>query len=275
MSVLQCPDFNLGHVPNQEQRHFFETNGVICFRSVLLPHDIATLLENSSRLEQQWWAEGKQQVNGIPLVWGADENGNPLLQRFCFLSLFSKPHHRLVEQLRYTTIPSLLNRDDARIAEDEKDGLVMNHYLNTQQSNSKKLGWHTDVLRDYFYFHQLLPMLNIGIHLDDCPYENGGLRFLAGTHHQSLLKMLFAKRHFMDNSTDTQEQGFNIKAGDITVHHGHLWHRVQQSPFTGAASRRRVMYIPVICGPRRPKTADSSTPFYLRLRKNRLVKKLF
>ncbi len=59
--------------------------------------------------------------------------------------------------------------------------------------------------------------------------------------------------------------GFDIEAGDLTVHDGRLWHRVQQSPLTGEASRRRVMYIPFITGAYQPRHAGSHTPFYHKL----------
>ncbi|WP_311136646.1 hypothetical protein [Hymenobacter cellulosilyticus] len=48
------------------------------------------------------------------------------------------------------------------------------------------------------------------------------------------------------------------------MHDGRMWHRVAQSPLVGAASRRRVMYVPIIAGKYEPKQADSPTPFYLR-----------
>jgi len=51
----------------------------------------------------------------------------------------------------------------------------------------------------------------------------------------------------------------------MAVHDGRLWHRVQQSPFIGSKSRRRVMYIPIITGAYQPKHKDSPTPFYHRL----------
>jgi ectoine hydroxylase-related dioxygenase (phytanoyl-CoA dioxygenase family) len=108
-------------------------------------------------------------------------------------------------------------------------------------------------------------MLNVGLHLDDCPSDNGGLRILPGTHEQSLFRLLFRKKYFIDNNPDEKEVGFNIEAGDLTIHDGRLWHRVQQSPNLGEQSRRRVMYIPIITGARRVKTADSPTPFYHKL----------
>ena len=54
----------------------------------------------------------------------------------------------------------------------------------------------------------------------------------------------------------------DIHRGDLTVHDGRLWQRVERSRLTGDASRRRVMYIPMVCGRYQPMTADSKTPFY-------------
>ena len=64
---------------------------------------------------------------------------------------------------------------------------------------------------------------------------------------------------------DRREVGFDINAGDLTVHDGRLWHRVQKSPFIGEKSRRRVMYVPVVTGKYQPKDKNSKTPFYHRL----------
>lgn len=69
---------------------------------------------------------------------------------------------------------------------------------------------------------------------------------------------------------DPNEIGFNIDAGDLTVHDGRLWHRVQRSAFFGEESRRRVMYIPIVTGAYKPKHANSATPFYHKLALPRL-----
>ena len=110
-------------------------------------------------------------------------------------------------------------------------------------------------------------MLNIGLHLDDCAYLNGGLRFLPGTHKQGVFNLLFKKKYFIDNTPDPNEAGLDIEAGDLTVHHGSLWHRVQESNKYGIESRRRVMYVPVITGKYKPKNENSTTPFYHRFTK--------
>jgi ectoine hydroxylase-related dioxygenase (phytanoyl-CoA dioxygenase family) len=124
------------------------------------------------------------------------------------------------------------------------------------------MGWHTDAPRDIFLGQKIMPMLNVGIHLDDCPFENGGLRIIPGTHKQGVIKLLFGKKYFIDNNADRREVGFNMQSGDLSVHDGRLWHRVQQSPNFGEKSRRRVMYIPIITGKYNPKHSHSRTPFY-------------
>src|ERR1041385_4733463 len=81
---------------------------------------------------------------------------------------------------------------------------------------------HTDCPRDLFFGQRIMPMLNVGIHLDDCSYDNGGLRVLLGTHKQNILGVLFGKRYYTHNP-DKKEVGFNITAGDLTVHDGRIW----------------------------------------------------
>jgi ectoine hydroxylase-related dioxygenase (phytanoyl-CoA dioxygenase family) len=95
-------------------------------------------------------------------------------------------------------------------------------------------------------------------------FENGGLRVIPGTHRQNIFKLLFGKKYFIDNSDDAKEIGFDIFAGDLSVHDGRLWHRVKQSPLYGEASRRRVMYVPLVTGKYKPKDSSSKTPFYHR-----------
>lgn len=126
------------------------------------------------------------------------------------------------------------------------------------------MGWHTDALRDIFYGQKIMPMLNVGIHLDNSSTDNGGLRLLPGTHNQNLANMLFKKIYFYEKKADKNEIGLNVDAGDLTVHDGRLWHRVAQSPFVGEKSRRRVMYVPIITGKYQPKNADSKPLFYQR-----------
>jgi phytanoyl-CoA hydroxylase len=264
MKKLLCPEFFLGDKVTPEQSDFFHKNGVIVFRNVLKPETVAFFIQEISRIEKQLLEEGKDKINGVPLKFGKDHNGQTIIQRLCFLSLFSPTFHEFLNDPRLVALLELLHPYEGRIAENEKDGLILNHYVRTPESKFSQMGWHTDSPRDLFLGQKIMPMLNVGIHLDPCPFENGGLRVLPGTHKQGVLRLLFKKKYFIDNNPDAREIGFDINAGDLTVHDGRIWHRAQQSPHLGEASRRRVMYVPIITGKYMPKDENSKTPFYHR-----------
>lgn len=247
-----------------DQIAFFNKNGFLHIKNFVSRDTVQLFLEELQRIEANWLAEKVDKINGTPLKFGRDENGQPIVQRFAFASLFSPVLREFLHDERLQGLTSLLQPYDGRISEEEKDGLVVNHYVRTPESNFSRMGWHTDSPRDLFLGHRIRPMLNVGLHLDDCPMSNGGLRVLPGTHKQNTLMTLFRKRQFIDHRPDRREVGFDIDAGDLTIHNGSLWHRVEQSPKLGAESRRRVMYIPIITGDYQPKSATSKTPFYHR-----------
>lgn len=265
MKTNNQPVFHLGKTVTAPQLNYFQQHGIIQFKNFLDKESLSLILSEVAQVQDFLLRNQVQKVNGIPLKFGSDINGAPLVQRIAFASHYSNALRELLKDERLLALTNLLSPYDGRIGENEKDGLVINHYVNTDNSQFRQLGWHTDSPRDLFLGSRILPMLNVGIHLDDCPLENGGLRVLAGTHHQSLFRLLFRKKYFIDHTPDDRETGFDIEAGDLTVHDGRLWHRVQQSPFTGEKSRRRVMYIPVVTGAYQPKHAQSPTPFYHKL----------
>ena len=129
------------------------------------------------------------------------------------------------------------------------------------------MGWHTDSPRDLFHGKKIKPMLNVGVSLDDSFREKGGLRLIPGSHNQGLRSLFFRKKYYVDNDPDVSEIAVETKAGDLTVHDGRLWHRVALSPVMGEASRRRVMYVPLISGEYKPKDDNSPTAFYQRFLK--------
>jgi ectoine hydroxylase-related dioxygenase (phytanoyl-CoA dioxygenase family) len=264
MNRFDFPKFTLGEKLTQEQFDFFKKNGVILFREFISRETVATFVSEIDRLSKDWLEKNIEHVNGVPLKFGKDEKGNRMIQRFAFASQYSDMFSELLRDPRFQVLIDLLAPYEGRIGEDEKDGLVINYYKRTPNSKFSQMGWHTDAPRDIFLGQRIMPMLNVGIHLDSCPFEHGGLRVIPGTHKQNLLKMLFKKKYFVDHTPDPHEVGFNIEAGDLTVHDGRIWHRVQQSPFIGEKSTRRVMYIPIITGKYKPKDENSRTPLYHR-----------
>jgi hypothetical protein len=216
------------------------------------------------RIEQDWLRSGRTRVFGIPLFFGTNHEGRPFLQRLAFTSVFSEPIRAFVRDDRFKPILELVG-DDARIGDAEKDGVVINRYLNVPGSVYPRLGWHTDGLRDLFYGRMPQRMLNIGLHLDRCTRENGGLRLIPGSHTQGFWSMCFRKPYFVSHGDDPDEICVETEPGDLTVHDGRLWHRVARSQFEGAPSLRRSMYLPYLTGPYEPKSDDSPTPLYHRL----------
>lgn len=258
----QHREFKLEHALSQEQKEHFLKFGFIHFKAFISKEQVRLFLSELEKIEAKWLAEGTEKVNGIPLKFGNDEAGNPIIQRMCFVNKYSPVIAEFLKDPRLHFFTELLTPYEGRIGEDEKDGVVFNHYINQENSKFTKFAWHTDNGRDIFAGHRVLPMLNVGVHLDDCPQSNGGLRVLPGTHRQNIFQLFFRKRIHFDHNPDPREVGMDIEAGDLTIHFGGLWHRVQISPFTGEKSRRRVMYIPFITGKYLPKTEKSKTPFY-------------
>lgn len=264
MKVLKYDhkDFTFQENLTDDQKGHFFKYGFIQFKHFLSRETVDLILSELKRIEAQWLAEGVTKINGIPLKFGQDEHGNQMIQRMCFVNQYSPILAELLRDPRFQNFLELLTPYEGRISETEKDGLIFNHYINQPNSKFTQMGWHTDNPRDLFLGHRILPMLNVGIHLDDCPVSHGGLRVLPGTHKQNTFQLLFRKKAFIDHNPDPREVGFDIHAGDVTIHFGSVWHRVQLSPFTGEQSRRRVMYVPIITGKMVPKHTGSRTPFY-------------
>jgi ectoine hydroxylase-related dioxygenase (phytanoyl-CoA dioxygenase family) len=259
--------FKFGDSLTEEQKIFFDKNGFLHFSNFISKENVALFIREIERIQKERLEKNLEKVNGVPLKFGQDLEGNKIIQRNCFLSLSSDVLHEFLRDPRLISLTELLYPYEGRIAENEKDGLILNYFERTPNSTFTKMGWHTDSPRDLFMGGKIMPMLNIGLHLDSCAFANGGLRLIPGTHKQKVFNLLFRKRYFIDNTPDPNEVGFDIEAGDLTVHHGSLWHRVQESNKYGIESRRRVMYVPVVTGKFMPKDENSKTPFYHRFTK--------
>jgi ectoine hydroxylase-related dioxygenase (phytanoyl-CoA dioxygenase family) len=252
--------FRLGPEILPEQVAFLDTHGFLVFETVASADEIAEIDAALHRIERLWLDEKRRFVNGIPIFWGRID-GKPAVQRFAFSSLFSQTISEFVRDPRFEPIRRLVG-ENARVGDEEKDGVVVNRFLNARGSVAPALGWHTDGLRDLFYGRLPLRMLNVGLHLDDCPAENGGLRLIPGSHLQGFASMCFRKPYFVSHRPDPEEFAVETRPGDLTVHDGRLWHRVARSLRTGAASLRRSMYVPYLTGPYEPKHEHSRTPAY-------------
>ena len=261
MTTTIEPSSTLGAFLTQDQKDYFKRTGLIHFRNFIDRETVDLLWSACVEVQQEWITGAREKVNGTPVNWGVDVNGERIVQRFAFANQFSPVLARFLLDPRFNLLLELVG-NGARLGVDEKDGLVVNHYVNSDSSKFTRMGWHTDSVRDLFMGKPVMPMLNVGIHLDDQDPRNGGLRLIPGSQEQGVWGMLTKKLSFFDHRADPREVAFEIKAGDLTVHDGRCWHRVERSTLVGTASRRRVMYIPIIAGAYEPRGADSPTPIY-------------
>ena len=253
--------FELGDQITAEQWGFLDEHGFLVFAGVASRAECDAILAEADRIATEWLDHGRKKVFGIPLFVGVGLEGNPHVARLPFSSCFSDVIRDFVHDPRFSPIRDLIGRN-TRVGDNEKDGVVINRYINVPGSAYPRLGWHTDGLRDIAYLRMPRRMLNVGLHFDRVRPEDGGLRLLRGTHHQGFWDMAFRKLYFMDHRPDPDEIMVETWPGDLTIHDGRLWHRVQQSPHTGAASVRRSMYLPYLTDEPAPKDESSVTPVY-------------
>jgi hypothetical protein len=266
-----CTKFQLGPEITREQQSFLDAYGFLHFRRVASEAEVEMLRSERDRLEKQWLESDTRSVNGIPLFFGRDEQGERIIQRIPFTSRYSEAISSFVRDPRFEPIRRLVG-EDARVGEMEKDGVVINRYLNLPGNFYRGLGWHTDGLRDLFYLRMPVQMLNVGIHFDRITKEEGGLRLIPGSHTQGFWSMCFRKPYFVSHREDPEEIAVETEPGDLTVHDGRLWHRVARAKRVGNDSVRRTMFVPYLTGPYEPKDATSRTPAYHHL--GQLVREL-
>jgi len=117
-----------------EQKATFDRTGALHFRNFLNPDGVDALLHAGHEVEAHRLRSDVKVVNGTPVNYGRNLDRSPMVQRFAF----ANQHHTVLEEfLKHTRFNTLLDRvgGDAWLGKDEKDGLVVNHNVNTSESN--------------------------------------------------------------------------------------------------------------------------------------------
>ncbi|MEQ1572291.1 MAG: phytanoyl-CoA dioxygenase family protein [Myxococcota bacterium] len=257
--------FRLGDQVTPVQRAYLHRHGFLVYDQVARPDEVARLVDEGWAVQRRLLEERREAVFGVPVWIGKDPDGAPFLQRLAFTSEFSDYVRSFVREPRFEPVRLLIGAE-ARVGDREKDGVVLNRYVNTPGSLRPGLGWHTDGLRDVFLNWRLPEaQLNVGLHLNRVRPEDGGLRILPGTHRQGLWGLLFRKWYFVSHAPDPHEVAVETWPGDLTVHDGRTWHRVQVNPKVGWDSVRVSMYVPYVTDAYRPRDADTRPVLYMRL----------
>ena len=117
--------FELGSHITEVQQRFLDTHGFILFDRVASEDEVVALRDAIENIQSQWIEEDRRLVHGIPIFYGKDCDGAPFVQRFTFSSMFSEVIKTFVRDPRFEPIRRL-NGEDARVSDDEKDGVVIN-----------------------------------------------------------------------------------------------------------------------------------------------------
>lgn len=155
--------FRLGPTITKEQQTFYDRYGFLHFEGAFTAEEMARVNKELEEQKVKVADSGKLQINGVPIKFGIDEKGNVIPQRTPFMNLLSPVVDSLVRDPRLAPLLTVI--PNARFGYNERDGVVINHYVAGKKSRFKRLGWHTDSIRDIFYFEKVRPMLNVGIHI--------------------------------------------------------------------------------------------------------------
>ncbi|MCB9778696.1 MAG: phytanoyl-CoA dioxygenase family protein [Alphaproteobacteria bacterium] len=247
------------------QLAFLDRHGFAVFDRVASREEVETILAEVDLVEEHLVRTGKDSVFGVPVWTALGDDGRDFLVRMGFTHVLSPWLAAFVQDDRFDPVRRLIG-DDARIGLHEKDGVVFNRYIQLPGTLRESLGWHTDALRDVFYNRKMPgPMLNVGLHFDRIRPQDGGLRVLPGTHTQSAFSTLFRKIHFVSMAADRDEIAVETWPGDLTVHDGRMWHRVEAPTAHGWQAQRRSMYVPYVRDSYQPKDEQSQPLLYQRL----------
>ncbi|MEC8278419.1 MAG: phytanoyl-CoA dioxygenase, partial [Myxococcota bacterium] len=143
MRYTTQPSFELGPEITQEQLDFFDQHGFIHFRNVASDEEVDAIIQAMDEMEHQFISEDREFVMGVPIQWGVDHENKKYINRFAYASIYSKIIRAFVLDSRFEPIRRFIG-ENSRLAEREKDGVVINNFINIEGSNYKKLGWHTD-----------------------------------------------------------------------------------------------------------------------------------
>src|SRR6185312_15280290 len=121
--------FTLRGPLDAEQRDFLDTYGYIHFGAFATPSEIAMIRDELGRIEAAWLAEDRQVVNGIPIRYGTRPDGSRYVNRFAFTSLFSARLREFLADERWEAVRAACG-DKFRLGQHEKDGVVVNQFIN-------------------------------------------------------------------------------------------------------------------------------------------------
>src|ERR1700728_3269990 len=90
MKKLENISFRFNNTITEEQLFFFNRYGIIQFKNFIDKATIGEYISEIENVQEYLLLHDIKKVNGIPLKFGADIDGTPLIQRIAFASHYSE-----------------------------------------------------------------------------------------------------------------------------------------------------------------------------------------
>ena len=113
--------FTLGSEITPLQRAFLDRHGFLIFGNFASQEEVAIINSEIDRITQEFVAEDRSEVKGIPLFRGHHFNGGTSIQRLPFTSLFSSSIHNFLDEPRFEPIRRLIG-EETRIGQTHQKG---------------------------------------------------------------------------------------------------------------------------------------------------------
>src|SRR4051812_3007719 len=95
MTANSYPKFSLSKNLTKAQINFFDEHGFIHFKQFIQPETVQLLINASLEVQKEWIKKQVTKVNGVPIKYGKDLQGEPIVQRFAFIN----QHHAVFAEL--------------------------------------------------------------------------------------------------------------------------------------------------------------------------------
>src|SRR5882757_1843541 len=100
--------FHLGQNLTATHLQYFHKHGIIQFKNFIDKDTLGLFLREIKGAEQHLLSNGITKVNGIPLKFGHDTDGSPLIQRIAFTSHYSPVLKEFLKDRRLQALTRLL-----------------------------------------------------------------------------------------------------------------------------------------------------------------------
>src|ERR1017187_7391901 len=108
MSIYHHKTFQLHGALTNEQKDFFNNYGVLHFKNFIDRERVQSFIGELEKIHQKLVDNEVTKVNGVPLKYGHDSQGNRIIQRLAFTSHYSDVFSTFLKDERFTYLLPLL-----------------------------------------------------------------------------------------------------------------------------------------------------------------------